>query len=168
MFTTVRFGGSPRAFGPDLACGGQDPGRAPAGRLRGSGLPRLPPSPGAISVQAVPDRAGCRRVHLPGPMALTQGDAARPGPHPVHDHAGPAGCTGRAGRAGDQPVPARLGRVLAEFGDDKERYTTPAPARTTPAPARSPTPQARRRPSWPATFTTTDSSTRSASKRSAH
>jgi hypothetical protein len=35
-------------------------------------------------------------------MALTQGGAARPRPHPVHDHAGPAGCSGRAGRAGDQ------------------------------------------------------------------
>ena len=42
-------------------------------------------------------------------MALTQGDAACPGPHPVHHEAGPAGCTGRPCRAGDQPVPARLG-----------------------------------------------------------
>lgn len=30
-----------------------------------------------------------RRVDLPGPMALTQGDAARPGPHPVPHDAGP-------------------------------------------------------------------------------
>ena len=86
---------------------GQDPDRAAERRGRGSGLPRLPSSAGAI-----PGRPRPRRGHLPGPLALTQGDAACPRPHPVHDDAGPAGCSGRAGRAGDQPVPARLGGLF--------------------------------------------------------
>src|SRR6478735_5006251 len=30
----------------------------------------------------------------------------------LHDDAGPAGCSGRTGRAGDQPVPARLGGLF--------------------------------------------------------
>ena len=42
-----------------------------------------------VRSRAVPGRAG---GHLPGPLALTQGDAARPGPDPVHDDAVPAGC----------------------------------------------------------------------------
>ena len=60
------------------------------GGWRGSGLPRLSPPAGAL-----PGQARTEQLHLPGPLALTQGDAARPRPHPVHDHAGPAGCTGR-------------------------------------------------------------------------
>ena len=87
--------------------GGQDPDRSPEGGWRGSGLPRLPPPVGAV-----PGQTRIRWLHLLGPMALTQGGAARPRPHPVHDDAGAAGCPGRAGRAGDQPVPARLGGLL--------------------------------------------------------
>jgi hypothetical protein len=49
---------------------------------------------------------------LPGPMALTQGDAARPRPHPGRDHAGSAGRSGRGSRGGHQLVPARLGGLL--------------------------------------------------------
>ncbi len=53
-----------------------------------------------------------RPSHLPRPLAIAQGDAACPGPHPVHDDAGPVGCAGRASRAGYESVPARLGGVL--------------------------------------------------------
>ena len=87
--------------------GGQDPDRAFDRWWGGSGLPRVPPPAGAV-----PGHPGHWHRRLPRPMALTQSGAARPGPHPVHDHAGPAGCTGRASRAGDQPLPARLGGLL--------------------------------------------------------
>ncbi len=50
--------------------------------------------------------------HLPRPLALTQGDAARPRPHPRTHGAGAAALAGRRGRAGPQPVPARLGGLL--------------------------------------------------------
>ena len=71
------------------------------------------------------------------------------------------------------PSPARAGtilgaRVLAEFGDDPDRYARPKPARTTPAPARSPAPRARRKSCWPATCTTTGSSTPCTSRPSPH
>ncbi len=52
-------------------------------------------------------------------------------------------------------------RVLAEFGDDHDRYADARrPARTTPGPARSPAPRVRRRSCWPGSCTTTGSSTR--------
>ncbi len=87
--------------------GSQNQDRPATGRRRGSRLPGLPPPAGALLATA-----WLWRIHLPRPVALTQGDAARPGPHPVPDHAGPAGCTGRTDCAGDQPVPARLGGLL--------------------------------------------------------
>ena len=77
------------------------------GGRRGSGLPRLSPP-----ARAVPGRARTQPRHLPGPVALTQGDAARTRPHPVHHDAGSAGRTGRGSRGGHQHVPARLGGLF--------------------------------------------------------
>jgi transposase len=57
-------------------------------------------------------------------------------------------------------------RVLAEFGDDKQRYVDAKARKTTPGPARSPANPARRRSCWPATSTTTGWSTPSDSKPS--
>ena len=51
-------------------------------------------------------------------------------------------------------------RVLASSAMTPPATPTPGPARTTPGPARSPASPARRRPCWPATCTTTGSSTR--------
>ena len=62
----------------------------------------------------------CAHDHAAGPAGWftwpagppATGGAARPGPHPVPDDAGPAGRAGRTSRGGSQPLPARLGRVL--------------------------------------------------------
>ena len=50
-------------------------------------------------------------------------------------------------------------RVLAEFGDDPDRYASARPGRTTPRPAPSPARPARGRSPWPGMCTTTGSST---------
>jgi len=58
-------------------------------------------------------------------------------------------------------------RVLAEFGDDKNRYVDARARKNYAGTSPSPVPQARKRRSSPATCTTTGSSTRSGSKPSA-
>lgn len=75
------------------AQGGQDPDRAPDRRWRGSRLPRLPPSAGALPVAA-----RTRRPDLPRPLAITPGDAASPRPHQTVDNARSACRTDRASR----------------------------------------------------------------------
>ncbi|MCA1691826.1 MAG: hypothetical protein LC733_06380 [Actinobacteria bacterium] len=63
--------------------GVKDPDRAPGGRSRGAGLPRIPPPLGVEPVVSVPSPR-----ELPRPLAHETGDAARPRSHPwAHDAA---------------------------------------------------------------------------------
>ena len=71
-----------------------------------------------VRSRAVPGRAG----HLPGPLALTQRDAAGPRPHPVHDDAGPRWLPRSSRSCGRSPVPARLGGLFPL------RQTPPTPS----------------------------------------
>ena len=59
-------------------------------------------------------------------------------------------------------------RVLAEFGDDPDRYADAKAGRTTPACHRSPKPPAPNGSSWPATPATAASATRCSCRPSPH
>ncbi|MCX4404128.1 recombinase family protein [Streptomyces sp. NBC_01764] len=87
--------------------GSQDPDRAPGGGRGRLWLPRIPPPPGPLPGTA---RTPTRRV--PRPLALEQGDAARPRPDPGDHRPASAPAASRSDRGGSELVPPRVDGVL--------------------------------------------------------